>query len=98
MAQNCLLDCWYVARCQLCFELALQIWFPYDSDLWAQNLEQQIVDGEPVSNTLLFVVLSFCTPIWEEVCLHDVLIMWLLLVCISMVRLVATLSQQVVAG
>lgn len=49
--------------------LLLQIWFPFDDDLWAQNLEQQIMVGEPVSNMLYFVVVTCCAPIWEEVSL-----------------------------
>ena len=47
--------------------LPLQIWFPYDGDFWAQNLEQQIMSGEPVSNMVYFVVVTCCAPIWEEV-------------------------------
>ncbi|KAL0029813.1 hypothetical protein WJX77_001509 [Trebouxia sp. C0004] len=44
-----------------------QIWFPNDGDLWAQNLEHSILNGDPVSNVLYFAVVTFCAPIWEEV-------------------------------
>ncbi|DBA78948.1 TPA: hypothetical protein ACH3X1_008823 [Trebouxia sp. C0004] len=43
-----------------------QIWFPNDGDLWAQNLEHSILNGDPVSNVLYFAVVTFCAPIWEE--------------------------------
>lgn len=43
-----------------------QVWFPNDGDLWAQNLEHSILDGDPVSNVLYFAVVTFCAPIWEE--------------------------------
>ncbi len=45
----------------------MQIWFPNDGDLWAQNLEHSILNGDPVSNVLYFAVVTFCAPIWEEV-------------------------------
>lgn len=49
------------------WRLLLQIWLPDDGDLWALNLEQQVMHGEPVSNVLYFIVLTCCAPIWEEV-------------------------------
>jgi len=45
----------------------MQIWFPNDGDLWAQNMEHSILNGDPVSNVLYFAVVTFCAPIWEEV-------------------------------
>ena len=66
--------------------LPLQIWFPYDGgDLWAQNLEQQIMSGEPVSNMVYFVVLTCCAPIWEEVSLlSNAVIMFKFDICLLM--------------
>lgn len=51
------------------------MWFPYDGDSWAQNLEQEILSGEPVSNMLYFLVLTCCGPIWEEVSLLSIVVM-----------------------
>lgn len=46
--------------------VTIQVWFPNDGDLWAQNLEHSILNGDPVSNVMYFAVVTFCAPIWEE--------------------------------
>lgn len=44
------------------------VWFPLEQEaVWTNSLEQTMSVGDWISNSVFFMVVSVCAPIWEEV-------------------------------